>query len=262
MHAAVSDIWQVWGRVKATAAELAVDDDGLGAQLVDDISTLDGLLSDHRRDVTTLSKNYQEDTSRTSTVVSDLQEQGMQLRMLPVSTIFNTFPRAVRDLAKQFRKDVDLIIEGGDTELDKKVLEEINDPLIHIMRNAVDHGIETPTVRAQGRQAADRHDPPGGAPGGRPHRHRDLGRRGGHRPGPRQGRGGPQGLHHRGRGGVDVGPRGHLPDLRVGLLDRGDHHRDIGSRRGHGRRAPVRRREAQGLARRGVARSARARRSA
>jgi two-component system chemotaxis sensor kinase CheA len=155
MHSAVSDIWQVWGRVKATAAELAVDGDGLGAQLVDDISTLDGLLSDHRRDVSTLSKNYQEDTSRTSTVVSDLQEQGMQLRMLPVSTIFNTFPRAVRDLAKQFRKEVDLIIEGGETELDKKVLEEINDPLIHIMRNAVDHGIETPAVRAKaGKPAA------------------------------------------------------------------------------------------------------------
>jgi len=149
MHSTVSDVWQVWGRVKATAAEFAVGGDGLGAQLVDDISTLDGLLSDHRRDVSTLSKNYQEDTSRTSTVVSDLQEQGMQLRMLPVSTVFNTFPRAVRDLARQFHKEVDLIIEGGDTELDKKVLEEINDPLIHIMRNAVDHGIETPEVRAK-----------------------------------------------------------------------------------------------------------------
>jgi two-component system chemotaxis sensor kinase CheA len=62
--------------------------------------------------------------------------------------VFNTFPRAVRDLAKQFNKDVELEIEGGDTELDKKVLEEINDPLIHIMRNAVDHGIESVADRA------------------------------------------------------------------------------------------------------------------
>ena len=53
----------------------------------------------------------------------------------------------MRDLAKQFHKEVDFVIEGADTELDKKVLEEINDPLIHIMRNAVDHGVESPEVR-------------------------------------------------------------------------------------------------------------------
>lgn len=71
----------------------------------------------------------------------------MELRMLPVSTVFNTFPRAMRDLARQYKKDVELFIEGGDTELDKKVLEEINDPLVHIMRNAVDHGIEPAAER-------------------------------------------------------------------------------------------------------------------
>jgi two-component system chemotaxis sensor kinase CheA len=73
----------------------------------------------------------------------------MQLRMLPVSTIFSTFPRAVHDLARDFGKEVELIIEGADTELDKKVLEEINDPLIHIMRNAMDHGIESPEARVE-----------------------------------------------------------------------------------------------------------------
>ena len=94
-------------------------------------------------------------TYRTSVVINDLQEQGMRLRMLPANTIFQAFPRAIRDLAKQFRKDINLIIEGGETELDKKVLEEINAPLVHIMRNAVDHGIEDPATRiAAGKPAA------------------------------------------------------------------------------------------------------------
>lgn len=71
----------------------------------------------------------------------------MQLRMLPCDTVFQAFPRAVRDLARQSGKHAEVVIEGGDAELDKKVLEEINDPLIHILRNAVDHGIETPEER-------------------------------------------------------------------------------------------------------------------
>jgi two-component system, chemotaxis family, sensor kinase CheA len=166
MQNSVNDAWQIWGRIKSTAVEFASDDHF--GQFSDDIDALDTMLAEHRRVLSTMAKGYAEDTSRTSTVVGDLQEQGMQLRMLPVSTIFNTFPRAVRDLAKQFKKDVDLIIEGGDTELDKKVLEEINDPLVHIMRNAVDHGIETPevrrkagkpeqgTVRMEARQEGDR----------------------------------------------------------------------------------------------------------
>ncbi len=71
----------------------------------------------------------------------------MVIRMLPISTIFNKYPRAVRDLAKEFEKKVNLVIKGETTELDKKVLEEINDPLIHLVRNSVDHGIEKPEER-------------------------------------------------------------------------------------------------------------------
>ena len=203
-------------------------------------------------------------TSRApSVVVNDLQEQGMRLRMLPANTIFQAFPRAVRDLAKQFHKDIDLIIEGGDTELDKKVLEEINDPLVHIMRNAVDHGIEDPETRvARGQAARPAPITLGRAAGGRPHRHRDQRRRRRHRP--REGaRGrGPQGLHHRGRGPQSMSDReATVPHLRVRLLDGRDHHRDLRPRRRHGRRARVRRREAQGLARRASRSRARARRS-
>ncbi len=135
---------QLWSRVRTTAVNLSTNDSG---GFGEELEMLDELLADQRKRLASIVKVDAEDASRASTVVSDLQEQSMALRMLPVSTVFNTFPRSVRDLAHQFNKDVELEIEGGDTELDKKVLEEINDPLIHIMRNAVDHGIESPAER-------------------------------------------------------------------------------------------------------------------
>jgi two-component system chemotaxis sensor kinase CheA len=67
--------------------------------------------------------------------------------MLPIANIFNKFPRMVRDLARKTNKEVELLVSGQETELDRSLLEEINDPLIHLVRNAVDHGIETPDVR-------------------------------------------------------------------------------------------------------------------
>jgi two-component system chemotaxis sensor kinase CheA len=143
LHA--NDAWQAWIRVKSALSSMGSLE--LVEALSDDMNSLDTLLSDARREVSTFIKAYGDDASRTSVVVGDLQELGMGLRMLPANTIFQAFPRAVRDLAKQFRKDIELVIEGGSTELDKKVLEEINDPLVHIMRNAVDHGIEDPAVR-------------------------------------------------------------------------------------------------------------------
>ncbi len=80
--------------------------------------------------------------------ISERLESGIQgLRQLPLANVFNLFPRMVRDLAKQQGKEIELIIEGGDTKADKKILEEIKDPLLHLMRNAIDHGIETPQER-------------------------------------------------------------------------------------------------------------------
>ena len=145
IQSGTNESWQAWLRMKATLA--SVGNAELLEVLSDDMDLLDNVLSDVRRDLTVFLKDYADDVSRTSVVVNELQELGMRLRMLPANTIFQTFPRAVRDLAKQFRKDIELIIEGGSTELDKKVLEEINDPLVHIMRNAVDHGIEDPATR-------------------------------------------------------------------------------------------------------------------
>ncbi len=142
-----SDAWQAWARIRSVLNTLG-DQSGLEG-LDEDVNILDARLAETRRSLTGFVKSYSEDVSRTSLVVNDLQEQGMRLRMLPANTIFQTFPRAMRDLAKQFKKEIDLIIEGGETELDKKVLEEINDPLVHIMRNAVDHGVEDVETRAQ-----------------------------------------------------------------------------------------------------------------
>ncbi|MCX7832185.1 MAG: hybrid sensor histidine kinase/response regulator [Actinobacteria bacterium] len=85
--------------------------------------------------------------SKLELILSELHQKSMEMRMLPASYIFNLFPRAVRDMSKDFAKKIDLIIEGEDTLIDKRVLEEIYDPLIHILRNAVDHGIEMPEER-------------------------------------------------------------------------------------------------------------------
>jgi two-component system, chemotaxis family, sensor kinase CheA len=80
-------------------------------------------------------------------ITDQLQHEVMSIRMLPISNVFNKFPRMVRDLANKFGKKIDLVIEGEDTELDRSVIEEITDPLIHLLRNAVDHGVEKPEDR-------------------------------------------------------------------------------------------------------------------
>lgn len=82
------------------------------------------------------------DTLRLSLIIDELQDEIKRVRMLPLSTITTTFGRMVRDLAREQGKVIDLEIEGGETELDKRVLEQIKDPLMHLLRNAVDHGLE------------------------------------------------------------------------------------------------------------------------
>lgn len=78
----------------------------------------------------------------------ELQENMLQLRMLPINVAFNRFPRLVRDLCHKMGKKVDLVLTGEQTEVDKTVLEKIGDPLVHLVRNSLDHGLETPEVRA------------------------------------------------------------------------------------------------------------------
>jgi len=80
-------------------------------------------------------------------VSTDLQSVVMKVRMVPVEQVFNRFPRMVRDLAKDLGKEIDFVIEGKETELDRTVIDEIGDPLVHLLRNAIDHGLEFPEER-------------------------------------------------------------------------------------------------------------------
>jgi len=86
--------------------------------------------------------------------VRELQESVMRVRMVPISFVFSRFPRMARDLSQRLGKQVELRMTGGDTELDKTVLEKIGDPLVHLVRNSIDHGIESPPQRlASGKDA-------------------------------------------------------------------------------------------------------------
>jgi len=82
-------------------------------------------------------------------ISTDLQSVVMKVRMVPIEQVFNRFPRMVRDLARDLKKDVNFIIEGKETELDRTVIDEIGDPLVHLLRNAIDHGLELPQERVK-----------------------------------------------------------------------------------------------------------------
>jgi two-component system chemotaxis sensor kinase CheA len=92
-------------------------------------------------------KELMEAVSVVTRMLEELREASMQTRMVPIGETFSRFKRIVRDLSKELGKDIDLDIIGGDTELDKTVTEKISDPLIHLVRNSLDHGIEMPDVR-------------------------------------------------------------------------------------------------------------------
>jgi len=94
-----------------------------------------------------LVEQLMETTSQIGLISTELQLAVMKTRMVPIGKVFNKFPRMVRDLCRDMQKDIDLVITGEETELDKSVVEEIGDPLMHMIRNAVDHGVEIPADR-------------------------------------------------------------------------------------------------------------------
>jgi two-component system chemotaxis sensor kinase CheA len=110
------------------------------------------LLAQHSRQ-----GNLIEAASVLTRLVENIRDAALQLRMVPIGETFNRFPRLVRDTARDLGKEFELVISGGETELDKSVVEKIGDPLMHLMRNAMDHGIESPEVRlARGKPACGR----------------------------------------------------------------------------------------------------------
>lgn len=94
-------------------------------------------------------KDFGEVTKQIDLMTTELQLVSMKLRMIKIAKIFNRYPRMVRDLSKDLTKEIELVIRGEETEVDKNLIEEINDPLVHLIRNSVDHGVELPDVRVK-----------------------------------------------------------------------------------------------------------------
>lgn len=101
-----------------------------------------------QEDVQKVAQSLSETTDAMARISDDLQDTIMKVRMVPVSSVFSRFPRLIRDLSRKSGKDVNLITEGEETELDKSLVEVIGDPLVHLIRNSVDHGIEPAEERA------------------------------------------------------------------------------------------------------------------
>lgn len=102
---------------------------------------------EHSRGSDDLVEDILEISSHLGQVTTDLQDEIMKARMLPVAQVFNRFPRMVRDIAHKLNKEIDFQVSGKETELDRNVIEVIGDPLIHLLRNSIDHGIEEPLER-------------------------------------------------------------------------------------------------------------------
>lgn len=134
---------------KATQAETTVRVD---TQRLDDIMNMVGELVLVRNRLATLKATMADEelanaVGNLDVVTADLQLSVMKTRMQPVKKVFGRFPRVVRDLARNLKKDVDLVLNGEETDLDKNLVEALADPLVHLVRNAVDHGIESPDER-------------------------------------------------------------------------------------------------------------------
>ena len=103
--------------------------------------------SDSISNISSLQRTILEDDTKTGLIIDDLESMVKNIRILPLATIFHLFGRMVRDIAQEKNKIINLEIRGSETSTDKKIIEEIKTPLIHIIRNAIDHGIETPEAR-------------------------------------------------------------------------------------------------------------------
>ena len=117
-------------------------------KIADDAGELSGWFDSFENDFKVSSAKYRSTTQNLGRISSELQEGVMKIRMVPIGTIFNRFPRVVRDLSRDLGRKVNLVIEGEDTELDKTVVDDLLDPIMHCVRNSVDHGIEPPEERA------------------------------------------------------------------------------------------------------------------
>lgn len=117
--------------------------------IIQDYGSMSTMFDEYETEAKGISGRFRSYTQNLGTIAGDLQEGVMKIRMVPINQIFSRFPRVVRDLQKDLNKKIDLVIEGEDTELDKSVVEDLLDPIMHCVRNSVDHGIETPEERVK-----------------------------------------------------------------------------------------------------------------
>jgi chemotaxis protein histidine kinase CheA len=117
----------------------------------DVMSTFDTVSSSFR----TITQEFEQNIGQISTLTKSLHDDILQVRMVPTEMLFNRFPRAVRDMAKKLKKKVNLVVEGEKTEMDRALIESLTDPVMHLVRNAIDHGIETPKARKEQGKSED-----------------------------------------------------------------------------------------------------------
>ena len=115
--------------------------------IVKEYGGLDAIFDTDDANLKSLASKLRSSTQNLGRIAGELQEGVMKIRMVPINQIFSRFPRVVRDLQRDLNKKIDLVIEGEDTELDKSVVEDLLDPIMHCVRNSVDHGIEAPAER-------------------------------------------------------------------------------------------------------------------
>ncbi|MBW4461138.1 MAG: hybrid sensor histidine kinase/response regulator [Nodosilinea sp. WJT8-NPBG4] len=147
---AINNLWEEWSR-DFLMSRFLLHDAQQGKPVWQQLDSFQNRTEQHLEQfgalVRQLGSALHADTTRLETITDSLEEGIRTLRLLPLSTLFNLFPRLVRDLARQEGKAVQLLIEGGDTRADKRILEEMKDPLLHMIHNAIDHGIESPAER-------------------------------------------------------------------------------------------------------------------
>ena len=154
-HTELRRVERVLSRLRDRVREARIMPDSLDIdreqQLVEYVDTLDAITRRMREFLI----NFSDDRVRLNLITEELRQNVIELTMLPVGSVFEAFPRAVRDLARTFNKEIELTIRGRDTELDKKIIDQIAEPLIHLIRNSADHGIEAPADRERaGKPAA------------------------------------------------------------------------------------------------------------
>ena len=158
-------------------------------------------------------------SQRLNLITTELQEGVMKTRMQPIGMVWNKLPRVVRDMAVSLGKQIRLEMDGAETELDRTIIEAIKDPLVHLVRNSCDHGIEPPEVARAGRQAAPGQADPARLSRRRPGQHRNRRRRGGDRRRAGQAEGHREGAAAARTGGEAERSGGAEPDLPARLLD-------------------------------------------